>query len=219
MQSSFEKVSDGFSDEKLELARSKTWSCVSEIAGKMRPGMLESEAQALAKQVMEQKGCERHWHKPHVRFGINTTCSFSEPSLPGVRLQERDVFFIDIGPVWDGYEGDAGASFVLGDDTEMLRCVEDSKNLFERIRDRWKRTGETGQNLYRFATEEAAQKGWQFLLAGASGHRISDFPHAAYHRGSLSSFESSPAESRWILEVQLRHPTRPFGAFFEDILV
>ncbi len=218
MPGQFEQVKEGFLDEKLMLARSKTWQCVHEIAQNFRPGMLESQGHDLAIQVMAKFGCERHWHKAKVRFGINTTLGFSEPSLPGVRLQERDIFFIDIGPVWEGYEGDAGCTFVLGDDPEMLRCAKDSKDLFERIREKWKLTGETGKNLYQFAVQEAAQMGWAFQLSGASGHRLSDFPHAAYHRGSLSSFAGNPSASRWVLEVQLRHPSRPFGAFFEDLL-
>jgi len=28
-----------------------------------------------------------------------------------------------------------------------------------------------------------------------------------------------PASGLWVLEIQLRHPTRPFGAFFEDLLL
>jgi Xaa-Pro aminopeptidase len=218
MQSPFEKVKEGFLVDKLIQARSKTWDCVHEIAEGIRPGMLESQAQVLANQVIERLGCERHWHKVHVRFGINTTLGYSEKSLPGVRLQERDIFFIDIGPVWEGYEGDAGSTFVFGEDAEMHRCAKESKDLFDRIRERWKVTGETGKDLYRFAVGEAAQMGWEFQLSGASGHRISDFPHAAYHRGDLRSLESSPTAHRWVLEVQLRHPSRPFGSFFEDVL-
>jgi hypothetical protein len=28
-----------------------------------------------------------------------------------------------------------------------------------------------------------------------------------------------PALRRWMLEIQIAHPTRPFGAFYEDLLI
>jgi methionyl aminopeptidase len=45
------------------------------------------------------------------------------------------------------------------------------------------------------------------------GHRISDFPHAAIHTGSLAEFAMTPAAMRWILETHLVDPKRRFGAF------
>lgn len=219
MHPEFERVRDDFSAEKLERARVLTWESVHAIAERMHAGLLESEAREIAEHVLREKGAERQWHKTHVRFGVNTLKTFLETSLPGVRLQERDVFFIDIGPVWDGYEGDAGASFVLGNDPEMLRCAEDSKKLFEEVRLRWLQSQQSGKELYRFAVKEAERRGWRFLMEGASGHRISDFPHRLYHRGSLEEFATHPAAERWVLEMHLRHPHRSFGAFFEDLLV
>ena len=51
------------------------------------------------------------------------------------------------------------------------------------------------------------------------GHRISDFPHAAIFDGSLADMDFAPAMGLWVLEIQLRHPSKPYGAFFEDILL
>ncbi len=218
MRPNFEQVGEGFSIEMLMQARERTWDAVREIASCMRPGMLEVEAQALAEGILEKKGAQRLWHRTHVRFGINTLKTFSERSLPGVRLQERDVFFIDIGPVWEGYEGDAGASFVLGADPLMERCVSDTHILFEKVRTHWGTQSCSGRDLYKFAVHEAQEMGWQFLLAGASGHRISDFPHRLYYQGGLEELEAVPKKDRWILEIHLRHPTRNFGAFYEDLL-
>jgi hypothetical protein len=55
-------------------------------------------------------------------------------------------------------------------------------------------------------------------LKKAAGHRIADFPHTARRRGSIEKLEYIPATNRWILEIQIRHPEKPFGAFFEDLL-
>jgi hypothetical protein len=51
------------------------------------------------------------------------------------------------------------------------------------------------------------------------GHRVSDFPHAIYKAGNLGDFEDCPDAGVWILEIQLAHPTRPFGSFYEDLLI
>ena len=60
--------------------------------------------------------------------------------------------------------------------------------------------------------------GWQFNL-DIKGHRVSDFPHAIYRAGDLGDFAQCPASGLWILEIQIAHPSRPFGAFYEDLLV
>ena len=64
----------------------------------------------------------------------------------------------------------------------------------------------------------AQSMGWE-LNFDLPGHRVSDFPHAAIHTGSLAEFEDSPSAMRWILEIHLRDPQRRFGAFFEDMLL
>ena len=40
------------------------------------------------------------------------------------RLAEDDIFFVDRGVVWDGHEGDAGATFTDGNDAEMKACAD-----------------------------------------------------------------------------------------------
>ena len=44
-------------------------------------------------------------------------------SEPGVVLGEHDIFFLDIGPVYGGTEGDAGDTFVFGDDAEHHKAA------------------------------------------------------------------------------------------------
>ena len=64
-----------------------------------------------------------------VRFGQNTTKNFEDPSTPGVVLGDDDIFFLDIGPIYEGCEGDAGYMFVVGDDPEMTKVAEDVKSI------------------------------------------------------------------------------------------
>lgn len=59
--------------------------------------------------------------------------------------------------------------------------------------------------------------GWQLNL-DIKGHRVSDFPHAIHRGGDLGDFEHYPNAGLWILEIQIAHPSKPYGAFYEDLL-
>lgn len=128
------------------------------------------------------------------------------------------MFFLDIGPVFEGYEGDVGETFVLGNDPEMHKIVEASKEVFAKVKQEWAGNKLSGDDLYQFAQGYAKELGYNLALEGASGHRISEFPHALYHKGHLKDFKSNPSPHRWVLEIHLHHPEHQYGAFFEDIL-
>ena len=59
---------------------------------------------------------------------------------------------------------------------------------------------------------------WVHALEKANSYRIADFAHAAKERGSAESLAHTPAADRRILEMNIRHPTREFGAFYEGLL-
>ena len=67
--------------------------------------------------------------------------------------------------------------------------------------------------------EKEAEKIGVVLLPKVDGHRVGDFPHQVFFRGGIAELDFKPGAGVWILEIQLRHPTLPFGAFFEDSLV
>ncbi len=200
------------------LAQKKTWDVVRAVAAELRPGNTEAEAKKLLSQKQKMFGAEKIWHPPQIRFGRNTVKSFGKPSEPDVVLQENDLFFLDIGPVFFGYEGDAGETFVVGDDSERTRIAHDSKLVFDKVKAIWQEEGLTGRALYQRAEKIAQDLGWRLSLEGASGHRIGDFPHAIHHRGKLKTFDVAPCPNRWILEIHLMHPSGEYGAFFEDVL-
>jgi hypothetical protein len=52
-----------------------------------------------------------------------------------------------------------------------------------------------------------------------SGHRLSEFPHAAIYNGTMAEIGFKPSALLWILEIHIRHPTAGYGAFFEDMLL
>ena len=218
MQTSAENVGPTYDDSKLLSAQSRTWEAVHAVARQIQPGMIEKDAHGLLKSVLKDLGAEKNWHPPQIRFGANTVKSFGKPGIKDVPLKENDIFFLDIGPVFHGYEGDAGTTFTVGDDHDLRRLAGDARAVFEDVKREWSRTGHTGRELYKFAAEAASKRGWELRLEGASGHRVSDFPHAIHHRGPLRSFDTSPSPNRWILEIQIYHPEKEIAAFHEDLL-
>jgi Xaa-Pro aminopeptidase len=172
----------------------------------------------MAKNILKAAGMRRGWHDVYVRFGPNTTKTFGAASEPGVVLGTNDIFLIDIGPVWEQWEGDGGDTFVTGTDADMARCARDAKTLFHEVRAAWRDDKLTGEALYQFADRRASEMGWKLNL-DLSGHRISDFPHAAIYEGPLADVPFTPSPLLWVLEIHIRHPEKAYGAFFEDMLL
>lgn len=199
-------------------ARNLSLQAVERIAKEIRPGMTQGHADRLAAEVLQAMDMQRIWHPTHVRFGSDTLKLFKEPGDDTIVLGESDIFFVDIGPVWDGHEGDAGDTFVVGEDPEMMACAEAARWLWQEVSDRWQRDRLSGEALYRFAAERAQALGWRLNL-DVKGHRVCDFPHAIYKAGKLGDFGLCPSTGIWVLEIQIAHPQRPFGAFYEDLLI
>jgi len=213
-----EAVGARFNEEKMLLVRDRTRGAIHAIATRVNPGMVEEDAVEMAKDLLADLGMLKGWHDVYVRFGSNTLKTFGAASDPGVVLGENDVFFIDIGPVWKDWEGDGGATFVVGQHSEMERCAANARKLFHTVRQEWAASGKTGKALYDFAIAEAGKMGWE-LNMDLSGHRISDFPHEVIYPGSLANVEFRPKPLLWVLEIHIRDPQKRFGAFYEDMLM
>ncbi|AAY91349.1 M24 family metallopeptidase [Pseudomonas protegens] len=212
-----EAVGLAYSLEGMLHAKRMTWEAIGQIARQVKPGMQESAAREMGLEVLREMGMERIWHPLLIRFGANTLKTFKQRSDGDPLLQENDLFFVDLGVVWDRHEGDCGATFVVGDDAEMHACAAAAKSLFDQVHDHWQSHLVAGPELYRYAQEQARAMGWVLNL-DIKGHRVSDFPHAIYRAGDLGDFAACPQVGLWILEIQIAHPTRPFGAFYEDLL-
>lgn len=212
-----EAVGQRFDAALMQRAREKTWAALHGISERMRPGISEDEAKIEAAEVFRELGFERLWHPVLIRIGPNTTKTYRQRSDPGVRLEEHDSYFIDLGLVFDGHEGDVGDTFVVGHAPERQACAEAARTLFHEVAEVWRTQRLSGQALYAFAGERAQAMGWR-LNHAIKGHRVSDFPHSVHKAGDLGDLETSPASGLWILEIQIAHPTESFGAFHEDLL-
>jgi Xaa-Pro aminopeptidase len=213
-----EKTGTGFSVEKMLEIRTKAQEAVKLIASRVTVGMLEEDANKVVVDTLREMGASKAFHKPYIRFGSNTTITFGADSVPGVRLGEDDIYFIDIAPIWDGYEGDAGDTFVTGGNAEMKRCAADARKIFEAVAAKWKNESATGVELYDFAQKMAKELGWE-LNMDLGGHRLGDYSSAEYYEGPLHEITFHPAPNIWMVEIHIRNPQNTFGAFYEDLLV
>lgn len=213
-----EAVGENFNPMEFENTRIKSWLLLEELSTLIKPGLTEDDAHTIAKKLFSDFESERNWHPTKIRFSQNTLKAFREPSEVGVILKEDDIFFLDLGPVFNGYEGDVGKTFQVGTDPEKAKIIAASEELFEITKNEWEKKHKKGHELYEFANTIADKMGYHLIFEGASGHRISEFPHAVYFKGKLKDFDSVPEPQRWILEIHLHHKQYPYGAFFEDVL-
>jgi len=213
-----EAVGQAYDPALMLRARERSWAVLHGIRARMRPGISEDEARTEAAEVFRAHGLERLWHPVVIRIGANTTLSFRERSNPDLRLGEDDIYFIDLGLVFDGHEGDVGDTFTTGADPARQACAEAARTLFDEVATAWRTRGLSGEALYAFAAERAQAMGWRFNHA-IKGHRVGDFPHAIHKAGDLGTLEQAPSSGLWILEIQIAHPSEPYGAFYEDLLV
>ncbi len=198
--------------------RARTRKAVHQIADQITAGLSEEQAKEVARSTLKELGMRRGWHHIIVRCGSNTTKDFMERSEPGAVLQENDIFFIDIGPVYGDVEGDAGDTFVLGDDPLHLKAKRDVREIWDIVRDKWFTEEITGVELYNFAIATTEEFGWR-LNMDLSGHRLSDYPHSAHYDGSLAEVTFKPSPNLWVLEIAIANREKTFGAFYEDLLL
>lgn len=236
-----ENVGVNFSFEKAIFAREKAWKILFEIASEICEGMDETAGQAVASRIFASHGISQTWHPSKIRFAANTRKAFREISATDLVLAKGDLFFLDIGPVIDGYEADVGKTFVVGhkvisevpfskdnsaaEEKMNLKFTPEEKlqmtseEIFAATAKHWRERHSSGAELYQFANQMAETKGYFLTLDGASGHRISDFPHAIHYRGKLKDFNHEAHSLRWVLEIQIHDPKLNRAAFFEDILI
>lgn len=208
----------GFSVENFLQTRAKAQDAVTRIVARVQVGMLEEDANKMVVATLQEMGSTEEFHKPYIRFGANTVKTFGADSDPGIRLGADDIFFIDVGPVWDGYEGDAGETFLTGNNPELKRCALDARAIFQAVAKKWETETSTGEELYQFAGRMAQELGWELNL-DLGGHRLGDFPSGVHYAGPLSEITFHPSPNRWMVEIHIRHPDHLFGAFYEDLLM
>ncbi|MET0309493.1 MAG: M24 family metallopeptidase [Sphingomonas sp.] len=201
-----------------------------EAAGLILPGRTELEIEREIFAIAARDfGVTEHWHDRVVRAGINTLCVAGEVA-PDRVIEEDDIVFLDLGPVFGAWEADVGRSYAVGDDTTKHALCADLPIVFDAVKARFEGDPDiTGATLYAIAEEEAGRRGW--LFGGKiAGHLVGPFPYArtpgdkASRRifpGNTTRMRDPDAEGNprhWILEIHLVSPDRSFGGFYERLL-
>ena len=150
-KSPLEKVGEAWSTDQMFKVRAFDPRGHPRDRARVKPGMVEEDAVEMAQDILAERGMVQGWHDVYVRFGTNTIKTFGEASDPGVVLGEDDIFLIDIGPVFEKWEGDGGDTFVTGASPENGRAAADARKLFHIVRKKWETEKATGQALYEFA--------------------------------------------------------------------
>lgn len=187
------------------------------ISEAIKPGISESQAKVKSFEIFEKYGVKKNWHNPYIRFGTNTILTFKDKVDKDIILQEEDIAYIDIGPIVDGIEGDAGHTLIFGENKLFKELKSHSENIFKLGVQFWKESKPTGIELYKYITDLTKKASFDFNLNPA-GHLIGSFPHKGWKDG-LHTYPYMPEAGYWILEVQIRHPEKPYGAFYEAVLL
>lgn len=183
----------------------------------IQPGISESKATAAANIIFKEHGIEKVWHRPIIRFNKNTLLTFLDRPVNDYILQKNDIAFVDIGIVKDGIEGDIGKTIVFGNNKEFLHLKNVSEIIFEEAKKYWQIENPTGIKLYEFIHALAKKYKVIFNLSVA-GHLIGAFPHTHAWTKGANTYPEKLTATGWILEIQIKSPTLPFGAFFEGLL-
>lgn len=215
----FEIVRPNFDPARLLASQNLARKVVRNTVREFVPGMRETEARRLMVAALAQAGAKKFWHPVHVRFGQNTLMGFREKASYDPQLQQEDIFFVDIGPVFDGYEGDFGETFVVGRSELYWEAKRVSEELWREGCEYWKEMQPSGKDLYRYINDQTEKKGWELHPSYVRGHRLEQFPHKLICNKNLEDMDAPVGACRWVLEIQIQHSDQPFGAFYEDLIV
>lgn len=211
-----ENVGEKFNLDTYMDARKKAMKATLLFAQHTNVGMNFKDMEGLLNEIFKLLKIEKKWHMSKIRIGSDTLKTFKEKSDESIILKENDIYFVDIGPVIDGHEADYGMTFTKGNNPYYAKIQKASRDLFELGKLKWKE-GLTGKELYEFLNQKASKLGFE-LDQKMLGHRLGDFPHHIFYRGSLGEYESKPIENLWILEIHILDLKNKVGAFYEDIL-
>ena len=196
----------------------------------IRPGVAETlineDIYALAQEMF---GVDTYWHKRIVRAGRNTLAPYDE-NPPDLTVQNDDIVFLDLGPVFEKWEADFGRTFVVGKDPLKIKLRNDIADAFQEGKQYFKDQPEIRANeLFAYCEEMARKRGWEFGGAIA-GHLIGQFPHERIPQDKISLYvhpknnlrmrdaDANGQERHWILEIHFVDRAREIGGFYEELL-
>lgn len=202
-----------------------------ELKNIIRIGQTEKQVANEILSLFQVKfGIDRRWHKEIVRSGKNTTATFDDICEDRI-IENGDLVFIDLGPVLDQWEVDIGRTYLMGDNSEKTRLINDLPIVFDLIRDYMIRHPDiSGHDLYNYACKSSETRGWHFG-GKIAGHIVGEFSHFQWagrstelyikpeNHTSLSATDAQGRQRFWIIEVHLLSADKEWGGFYEQLAV
>jgi Xaa-Pro aminopeptidase len=178
----------------------------------------------------EDFGTEQHWGKKLVRTGINTLQPYAADA-PNLVIQENDILFFDMHPVFEGWEADLGRTYVLGNDPLKEKIKKDVEAAWHEGNDWYfKQPQLTGAEFFEYCVGLAKRYGYEFGNAIA-GHIIGKYPHEQPDDPNDLCLDVHPDNHKnifqpdklgnkrhWMLELHFVDRKNNIGAFFEQLL-
>ncbi len=196
----------------------------------IQPGRTEKEVGAaiydLAKELY---GVTKHWHRQIVRAGLNTLQPYFE--RPPVRgIEEDDIVFLDLGPIFEAWEADFGRTYVLGNDPLKCKIRDDLEPIWQAGKQYFEAHADiSGAELYDYVVQVTREAGWEFG-APMAGHLVGEFPHQGLKPGdaavriepgnsdAMRGYDQQGRIRHWILELHIVDRARQIGGFYEQLL-
>jgi methionyl aminopeptidase len=104
------------------------------VVAAVRPGISTAELDAIAEKVMRDAGAVPSF-KGYRGFPASICASINEELVHGIpgprKLQDGDLFTVDVGAVWEGFHGDSAVTVLVGGDPsgeieKLMRVTEES---------------------------------------------------------------------------------------------
>jgi len=212
-------------------AQTKAASLFDEIERDLiRPGVSEKQLSDEIHELGQKRhGVRTHWHKRVVRSGPNTLMPYAE-NPPDRVVEDDDILFVDLGPVFEAWEADFGRTFVLGEDPVKKKLRDSLDPVWKAVKTKFDETPDmTGEQLYDIACDLAKEYGWEFG-GQIAGHLVGSFPHERIPNDKIALYITKgngekmgqPGKDghkrHWILEIHLVDRSRQIGAFAEQLL-
>ena len=140
-------------------------------------GLTEQDVSEQIFELARQRfSVTKHWHKRIVRAGPNSVLPYK--ANPDNRtIEANDLVYVDLGPVFDDFEGDIGKTYLLGSDPAKRRLIADLERLFNECKGHYfKEPGQTGAMFYHYIVDQCQKAGWTYGNNSA-GHLVSEFAH------------------------------------------
>ena len=196
----------------------------------IRPGQTEMQINEAVYALAQQTyGITRYWHKRIVRAGRNTLEPYDE-NPPDLTVQEDDIVFLDLGPVFEEWEADFGRTYVVGTDPLKEKLCRDIKEAFAKGKRYFEEHPDiTCAELYGYALQLAREAGWEYG-GPIAGHLLGVFPHEKIPNDKITLYvhpenprrmrtlDADGRKRHWILEIHFVDRARQIGGFYEELM-